>query len=105
MPRSSLQRMRSILALAAAVAGLALFPAASPSLPRPVPPKDCNFMTVKGKRYNIKADQLSCRKARRLAGRILNGGGDGKFTCQSNPTADIRLYCRNGNSYIYAIKR
>jgi hypothetical protein len=97
--------MRSTLALVAAVAGLALFPAVSPSLPRPVAPKNCNFMTVKGKRYNVKADQLSCTKARRLAARVLNGGGDGKFSCQSNPTGDIRLYCRKGNSYIYVIKR
>lgn len=97
--------MRSLFALVAVLTGLALFPAVSPSLPRPVPPKDCNFMTIKGKRYNIKADQLSCSKARRLAGRVLTGGGDGRFSCQANPTADIRLYCRKGNSYVYAIKR
>lgn len=32
-----------------------------------VPPRDCKFMTIKGKRYNIKADQLKCTTARKYA--------------------------------------
>lgn len=32
-----------------------------------VPPRDCKYMTIKGKRYNIKADQLKCTSARKYA--------------------------------------
>src|SRR5687767_5705239 len=36
-----------------------------------VPPKDCKIITVKGKRYQIKADQLRCTTARTYAERYL----------------------------------
>lgn len=32
-----------------------------------VPPRNCGYLTVKGKRYNIKADQLRCPAAKRYA--------------------------------------
>ena len=32
-----------------------------------VPPKDCKTITVKGKRYAIKADQIKCTTAREYA--------------------------------------
>lgn len=95
--------MRLALALAAALLTLAVFPAVSPA---PVPPRDCNFMTVKGKQYNIKADRIRCKKARKVSRRLLKGGRAKGFTCQANPTAEIRYYCRKGrNTYIYVIRR
>jgi hypothetical protein len=36
-----------------------------------VPPRDCKTIKVKGKTYNIKADQLQCTSARRYADRYL----------------------------------
>lgn len=97
--------MRSTVALAGALLVLALAPAGSPALPTPVPPRDCNFMTVKGKRYNVKADQMRCQKARKIAKRVLTGRGAKGFTCQANPSDEIRYYCRKGNRYIFVNKR
>ena len=37
---------------------------AAPAASAIVPPKDCGTITVHGKKYNIKADQLKCTKAR-----------------------------------------
>ena len=31
----------------------------------PVPPRNCGMLEAKGKRFNIKADQIRCRTARR----------------------------------------
>jgi hypothetical protein len=36
-----------------------------------VPPKNCGMMTVKGKRYQIKADQMRCTPARTYSARYL----------------------------------
>jgi hypothetical protein len=36
-----------------------------------VPPKNCGTITVKHHRYNIKADQLPCSKAKTYAARYL----------------------------------
>ena len=44
---------------------------ASPASEAIVPPKNCGTITVKGHRYNIKADQLACRTARTYASRFL----------------------------------
>ena len=45
---------RAIL-LAAAVAAVLLLPAAATAV---VPPKNCGTMTISGKRYQVKADQI-----------------------------------------------
>jgi hypothetical protein len=47
-----------------AAAGLAAATLAAAPAGAIVPPKDCKIIKVGGKRYNIKADQLKCTKAR-----------------------------------------
>jgi hypothetical protein len=39
-----------------------------------VPPKNCGTITVKHRRYQIKADQLTCSKAKTYASRYLGSG-------------------------------
>ncbi len=87
-----------------AAAFLALTPAPSPA---PVPPKDCGFMKVKGKRLNVKSDQLRCRKARRYTRRYMKGKGKPKgFTCTDygSETA-IEFRCSRRAAVFYAIRR
>lgn len=96
--------MRFTAVLIGALLVLALAATGSSALPTPAPPRDCNFMTVKGKRYNIKSD-VRCRRARKVARSLLTGGGARGFKCRSNPTAEIRFYCTKGNALLYVIKR
>jgi hypothetical protein len=72
-----------------------------------VPPSDCGRMTVKAKRYTIKADQLRCATAksharRYLASRIKPSG----YTCR-NYGADTKLKfrCSRGVKVFFAIRR
>jgi hypothetical protein len=50
--------------LAVAVLGAGLLATSSHAI---VPPKDCGRMTVSHKRWHIKADQISCKRARSYA--------------------------------------
>lgn len=96
---------RRLLVLAAATT--AAFALHITPAPAPVPPKDCGFMTVKGHRYNIKSDQLRCRKARKYAKRYLSGGGKPKgHSCQTygSETA-IKFRCQKGARTVFAIRR
>jgi hypothetical protein len=60
----------TLIALVAAFAVAALTLSAGPA-DAIVPPKDCKTIKVKGKRYNIKADQIKCTTARDYAGDYL----------------------------------
>jgi hypothetical protein len=54
--------LAALAAVAAVVAGLVA--TTSQAI---VPPKDCGRMTVSHKRWHIKADQISCKRARSYA--------------------------------------
>jgi hypothetical protein len=43
---------------------LAVALTAAPAATATVPPKNCGMLTVKSKRYQIKADQMRCRTAK-----------------------------------------
>ena len=73
--------------------------------PAPVPPKDCGYIKAKGKRYNIKADVVRCRKARKVSRRYMTGGGSGRFSCQRYTGTNIKARCVKGKAIIYVIKR
>jgi hypothetical protein len=99
--------VRGRLALIAALSLAAFGLQAAPS-PAPVPPKDCGFTTVKHHRYNIKADQVRCRKARKLSRRYLAGKGKPKgYSCQrySPSQTDIAFRCTKGARTLFAIRR
>ena len=94
---------RSILLAAAAAAAL-LVPGAATAV---VPPKDCGNVTVKGKRYNVKADQISCSSGRRYATRKLQGKGAPKgYSCKKPASGSaLKVYCSSGKKVFFAIRR
>ncbi|HEX8123258.1 MAG TPA: hypothetical protein VF549_18540 [Solirubrobacteraceae bacterium] len=94
---------RAFLLAAATAAALAL-PAAAPAV---VPPKDCGNLTVKGKRYNIKADQIRCSAGRKYAKRKLEGHGAPRgYTCKKPSSGSaLKVYCQNGKKVFFAIRR
>ena len=72
-----------------------------------VPPRNCGFMTVKAKRYNVKADQVRCRKARGYAQtylqtRIRPSG----YSCRNfGAETAMKFRCTSGIKVFFAIKR
>ena len=73
----------------------------------PVPPKDCGMITAKGKRYQIKADQLRCTTARRASARYLRYGIKPRgYSCRIyGPGTAIKFRCSKGVRVIFAIRR
>ena len=73
-----------------------------------VPPRDCGTTTVKGKRYNIKADQLSCSTAKPHARRYLSTGRrPSGYKCRNYSAASTKLKfkCDRGVRSFFAIRR
>jgi len=96
--------MRTAL-LAAALGAALLIPTAATAV---VPPKNCGSMSVEGKRYQVKADQISCRSGRRYAGRYLRSGGKPRgYRCRNYPSKKGRVdfYCNSGRKIFFAIRR
>jgi hypothetical protein len=95
---------RAVL-LAAALAALLALPAAVNAV---VPPKNCGTMSVKGKRYQVKADQISCSSGRTYARRFLTRGSKPRgYRCRDYPSRKRRVdfYCNNGRKIFFAIRR
>ena len=91
--------MRGIRVIAAASALAALVVTLSPgSAWAPVPPKNCGMVAAKGKRFNIKADQIRCTTARRQAKRYLRYGRRPSGT-------RIKVRCAKGRRTLFAIRR
>lgn len=96
--------LRRMLPLAVLVAAAL---AAAPGAPAVVPPKDCNFITVKHKRYNVKADQITCRQGRTYAkNKLLGRRAPRGYECKK-PTSGsaIKVYCQKGKKVFFAIRR
>jgi hypothetical protein len=97
--------MRTCLTLLAATLAVALcLPLSAGAV---VPPKDCGMKTIKDKRYQIKADQISCKKGRRYAKRKLTGRGAPRgYECR-RPTegSALKVYCSKGKKVFFAIRR
>jgi hypothetical protein len=73
----------------------------------PVPPKNCGDLVTGGKRFNIKADQLRCRRARRYSRSYLAEHHRPRgFSCRTygRETA-IRFRCSKGVKVFFAIRR
>jgi hypothetical protein len=91
------------LAVTAACA-LAL-PTAAPAV---VPPKNCGIITVNAKRYQIKADQISCRTAKRYSRRYLSTRVRPRgYRCTRKPDRrnKLRFLCYSGRKQFFAIRR
>jgi hypothetical protein len=75
-----------------------------------VPPKNCGYLTVKGTRYNVKADQISCRSARRYTASYLKTRHRPRgYRCRNYTRSRLKFRCeRRGRDRTYtffAIKR
>lgn len=96
--------MTRLLIAATLVASLCL-PAAATAV---VPPKNCGSMTVKGKRYQVKADQISCSTGRDHAERYLKTHRKPRgYKCNDVSKARNRVTftCNNGRKTFFAIRR
>jgi hypothetical protein len=95
-----------LLAVALAVTCTTLAALAPPS-PAIVPPSDCGRLTVKAKRYNIKADQLRCRTARSYASRYLSKRRRPPgYRCRDfSGETKLKFRCARGIQVFFAIRR
>ncbi len=65
-------------------------------------------MTVKGKRYQVKADQISCGTGRDHARRFLQSGRKPRgYRCRDYPSRRGRVdfSCNDGRKVFFAIRR
>jgi hypothetical protein len=75
-----------------------------------VPPKNCGTITVKHRRYQIKADQLPCSKAKTYAARYLGSGTrPPSYRCHRYSGSALVARCENTRANpdrtIFMIKR
>jgi hypothetical protein len=98
--------MRSV-AVAALLAMSAVLVAGGPQGAAIVPPKNCKTMTVAGKRYTIKADQLRCSTARRYAQRYLaHHRRPSGYSCRDfDGSTKLKFRCSRGIRVFFAIRR
>jgi hypothetical protein len=94
-----------LVVLTAALAVAVAF-SASPAW-APVPPRNCGMLEEGGKRFNIKADQLRCRRARRYARRYLAAHDrPSGYSCRDyGRGTSIKFRCSKGQRVIFAIRR
>jgi hypothetical protein len=94
---------RTVLAIALTTAALG---ASSATAPAVVPPKDCGSITAKGKRYNVKADQMTCRTARSWSRTYLERRRKPKgWTCRRYTDTKLVFRCNRSIKNFFAIKR
>ena len=73
-----------------------------------VPPKNCGMQTVGGKRFQIKADQMRCRTAKRYSRRYLGTGHrPAGYSCRNYRASQTKLKfrCARGIRVFFAIRR
>jgi hypothetical protein len=71
-----------------------------------VPPRNCGNLAVHGRTYNIKADQIRCRPARRYAKRYLvSHWKPSGYSCRTYRHSALRFRCAKGIHVYYAIRR
>ncbi len=93
--------------LVVTTAVLAVAVALAPQAWAPVPPRNCGMLEAKGKLFNIKADQLRCRRARRYARRYLVSHTRPRgYHCRDyGRQTSIKFRCSKGARVIFAIRR
>jgi hypothetical protein len=97
--------MRIATALTLAFAALSLWAAAAPAI---VPPTNCGMQRVSGHRYQIKADQLRCRTAKRYSRTYLaTGHRPSGYRCRNFRASETKLKfrCSRGIKVFFAIRR
>ena len=86
---------------------LALVVALAPTAGAPVPPRNCGMLEANGKRFNIKADQIRCTRARRYARRYLvQHVRPSGYSCRRyGRDTSIAFRCSKGGRVLFAIRR
>jgi hypothetical protein len=94
----------TVAAFALVVAVLLVFPAASPA---PVAPVNCGMITVKSKRYQVKADQIRCSTAKTWTRRYLNSSWHPRgYSCRKGGSStQLKFRCWKHERTYFAIKR
>ncbi len=89
----------------AVVAALALAPLQRAGAT--VPPKNCGMMTVKGKRYQIKADQMRCDTAESHSRRyLLSHSRPSGYRCSDfGSGTKLKFRCYRSVRVFFAIRR
>jgi hypothetical protein len=72
-----------------------------------VPPKNCGMMTVKSKRYQIKADQMRCSTAKTYSRRYLtrHARPSGYRCTDFTSSTKLKFRCAKRVRVFFAIKR
>jgi hypothetical protein len=71
-----------------------------------VPPKDCGRMKAKHRKYDVKADQIPCKKARPLLKAFINKGHKPKgWHCFHYADSAQEYRCEKGIKVIYGNRR
>lgn len=99
-------RRPTVAALAFMLAIALLLATAAPS-PAPVEPRNCGKITVEGKRYQVKADQIRCRTAKTWTRRYLRSGTrPGGYSCRSyDSSTKLKFRCWKRKRVFFAIRR
>jgi hypothetical protein len=92
--------------IAAALAAILLLVTAAPS-PAPVAPRNCGMMTVKGQRYQVKADQIRCRTAKSWTRAYLSRSSrPSGYSCRNYSSGtSLKFRCWKRERVFFAIKR
>jgi hypothetical protein len=102
--RHAVPARRAIVAVLAAA--LVVLLAAQPT-GATVPPRNCGMLTVKSARFQVKADQIKCSKARPYARDYLARGKRPRgYTCRRYPRdTALAFRCTRQVKVFFAIRR
>ena len=72
-----------------------------------VPPKNCGMLSVKGKRYQIKADQMRCSSAKTYSRRYLRSHArPSGYSCRNySSSTKLKFRCSKRVRVFFAIRR
>jgi hypothetical protein len=92
--------------IAAALAAILLLVTAAPS-PAPVAPRNCGMMSVKDKRYQVKADQIRCKTAKSWTRSYLGSHSrPSGYQCRNyGSETKLKFRCWKRERVFFAIKR
>jgi hypothetical protein len=99
------REMRFVKLLVPALVAVALSVGTAAAI---VPPTNCGMQTVSGHRYQIKADQMRCRTAKRYSRTYLSTGRrPSGYRCRNFRASDTKLKfrCSKGIRVFFAIRR
>ena len=79
----------------------------APGAAATVPPKNCGMLAVKGKRYQIKADQMRCSSAKTYSRRYLSSHSrPSGYRCSDyGSSTKLKFRCSKSIRVFFAIRR